>query len=89
LGKNRIFIDGQRVDQGEVALLESGSSIKMNSYSLLFLLPEDAQPTTMDVTLPGAKKKSASTAALVRSAGVGGQVVVVEGWFESYGSSGE
>ena len=72
MGKNRIFIDGQRVDQGEVALLESGSSIKMNSYSLLFLLPEDAQPTTMDVTLPGAKKKSASTAALVRSAGVGG-----------------
>ena len=51
------------MDQGEVALLESGSSIKMNSYSLLFLLPKDAPKKTMTLNLPGTttkKKKSAS-----------------------------
>ena len=43
-------------------MLESGSSIKMNSYSLLFLLPEDAPKKTMALNLPGTtkKKKSAS-----------------------------
>jgi hypothetical protein len=58
LGKNRIFVDGQRLDQGDVALLESGSSIKMNSYSLLFLLPEDATQEVMTVPLPGQKAKN-------------------------------
>ena len=41
----------------------------MNSYSLLFLLPEDAQPTTMDITPPGAKKKATASGGNVAGGG--------------------
>lgn len=58
LGKNRIFVDGQRLEQGEVALLESGSTLKMNAYNLVFLLPEDAKQTTMKI--PTASSSSSS-----------------------------
>lgn len=57
LGKNRIFVDGERVEQGEVAMLTSGSSIKVNSYSLLFLLPEDATSTPMKISISASTKK--------------------------------
>mmetsp|Transcript_10191 Transcript_10191/g.11645 ORF Transcript_10191/g.11645 Transcript_10191/m.11645 type:complete len:514 (-) Transcript_10191:118-1659(-) len=63
LGKNRIFVDGERVDQGEIALLRSASSIKMNKYSLIFLLPEDAVTSKMKVSLASssAAKRSSSS----------------------------
>jgi hypothetical protein len=49
-GKNRILVDGQRLDQGDVAILRSGSSIQMNSYHLIFLLPMDASETPLITT---------------------------------------
>jgi len=68
LGKNRIIVNGQKVKQGETALLRHGSAILLASFSLYFLLPnvdglqEDGEnkdgggggvkPTTMQVPNP-------------------------------------
>lgn len=59
LGKNRISVDRQPVGTGETALLKSGSKIRMSTYYLCFLLPEDAvaDPATMEVPNPNFKKK--------------------------------
>ena len=54
LGKNRILVDRDRVDQGFSARLESGSAIRISSYMLYFLLPTDAQPKTYFVKDPNA-----------------------------------
>jgi hypothetical protein len=70
LGKNRIFVDGLRVEQGQVALLHNKSSIKMNSYSLFFLLPENPEPSRMlMITLgpPKTKTKAKSVAPIATS----------------------
>ena len=40
------------MEQGQVALLRSGSDIRMNTYYLKFLLPRDAKPTPMRVPNP-------------------------------------
>lgn len=42
LGKNRILVNKERVDQGKSAVLKSGASIRISSYMLYFLLPKDA-----------------------------------------------
>lgn len=52
LSKNKIIVDGKRVDQGGVALLTNGSTIKMLTYTLYFILPQDAQPTEISVPNP-------------------------------------
>jgi hypothetical protein len=44
LGKNRILVNKERVDQGKSAVLKSGASIRISSYMLYFLLPKDAAP---------------------------------------------
>ena len=41
LGKNKIIVGRKRVEQNQVALLENGTTIKLASYSLYFLLPSD------------------------------------------------
>uniref|UniRef100_A0A7S4IX46 HMG box domain-containing protein n=1 Tax=Odontella aurita TaxID=265563 RepID=A0A7S4IX46_9STRA len=41
LGKNKIIVGGKRVDMNQVALLRHGTTIKLGSYSLYFLLPSD------------------------------------------------
>jgi hypothetical protein len=82
IGKNRIFVDGLRVEHGDVAMIKSGSTIKMNSYQLIFLLPEDAPRETMSVPLfipglpPVKRKKPAASAP---SAGGGGATSVITG----------
>jgi len=55
LGKNVILVGSQRLRQGEVALLSSGTPIRMSTYSLYFLLPTDTPdpPKTMDISPPG------------------------------------
>ena len=52
LGKNRIIVDENRVEQGEIALLHTGSDIRMNLYFLKFLLPVDAPEASMKVPHP-------------------------------------
>jgi hypothetical protein len=39
LSKNKIHVNGKRVEQGQRALLAQGSKIKMLTYTLYFLLP--------------------------------------------------
>eukprot|EP00980_Cylindrotheca_fusiformis_P022383 scaffold9264_cov123-Cylindrotheca_fusiformis.AAC.4 len=58
LGRNRILVDKQRVEQGESVVLESGSAIRISSHMLYFLLPTDAPPKKhLSVTKsPGPKK---------------------------------
>ncbi|CAB9520544.1 expressed unknown protein [Seminavis robusta] len=53
LGKNLIMVGSHRIRQGEVAILTSGTPIRMNAYSLYFLLPTDTQdpPKTIDIPL--------------------------------------
>lgn len=70
LGKNPIRVDGEKVEQGECMVLESGCSLRISSYMLYFLLPTDAQPQPHKVHLqasssssPKKKKASAATAA--------------------------
>jgi len=45
LGKNKIFVGKQRVEQGEIARLENGTPIKMASYCLYFVLPKGQRST--------------------------------------------
>ena len=52
VGKNRIFVNQQRVDPGEVALLESGSRIRMCAYNLYFLLPTDIVAKQEPISIP-------------------------------------
>jgi FHA domain. len=41
LSKNKVYVDGNRVEQGGMAILYHGSTIKMLTYTLYFLLPEE------------------------------------------------
>eukprot|EP00978_Attheya_sp_CCMP212_P021793 scaffold64079_cov54-Attheya_sp.AAC.1 len=41
LGKNKIFVGQRRVDQGRVAIIEHGTPLKIASYKLYFLLPDN------------------------------------------------
>jgi len=52
LSKNKIIVDGKRVDQGKIAVLDHMSTIKVLQYSLYFLLPEDAKPRTVSMAHP-------------------------------------
>jgi hypothetical protein len=70
-GKNRILVDGQRLDQGDVAILHSGSSIQMNSYHFIFLLPMDATETPFISTTTTTTTTAHSTSTLSHK-GVGG-----------------
>ena len=60
LGKNLIMVGKQRIRQGEVAVLTSGTPIKMSGYSLYFLMPTDTSnpPKTMDLPLTESTNKS-------------------------------
>mmetsp|Transcript_23003 Transcript_23003/g.34273 ORF Transcript_23003/g.34273 Transcript_23003/m.34273 type:complete len:540 (-) Transcript_23003:52-1671(-) len=50
ISKNKLFVNKKRVEQGQVALLNNGTTIKMAGYCLYFLLPEDI--TTNAISLP-------------------------------------
>lgn len=51
LGKNKIFVGGSRIEQGEAAVLEHMTTVKLTNYNLYFLLP-DAPGTVMQVPNP-------------------------------------
>jgi hypothetical protein len=58
LGRNRILVNKQRVEQGESVVLESGSAIRISSHMLYFLLPTDAPPKKHLVSPSPAKAKT-------------------------------
>lgn len=60
LGKNRILVNKERVDQGNSAVLKSGASIRISSYMLYFLLPKDAAPSKPHF-IPNPSAANAST----------------------------
>jgi hypothetical protein len=57
LGKNRIFVNGYKVEQGETALLNSGSALRIANYCLYFFLPVTRSTATMQI---GKKRKRSS-----------------------------
>jgi hypothetical protein len=62
LGKNRITVNGERVEQGQTAVLPTGSTIRISHYSLYFFLPTKVSTKTMQIPDPSSKT-SAPTAA--------------------------
>lgn len=40
LSKNKIIVDGERVEQGQTTILKHGSTIKLLTFTLYFLLPK-------------------------------------------------
>lgn len=76
LGKNKIIVGGRKVDQGQVALLESGTPIKLGSYSLYFLLPNELsgekRGTTVRVPNPAYEAYQRKRARAVLEVGGGG-----------------
>lgn len=64
LGKNLIVVGKQRMRQGDVAVLTSGTPIKMSGYSLYFLLPTDTSenpPKTVEIPLPPGSSSNTTT----------------------------
>jgi hypothetical protein len=57
LGKNRIIVDRERVEQGESMVIQSGSAIRISSYYLYFLLPTDAKSEEHKIASSGTKAK--------------------------------
>jgi hypothetical protein len=65
LGKNRISVDGLKVETGESCVLTTGAAVRISSYMLYFLLPVDATgqqhvivgPSGKDGTSPSVNKK--------------------------------
>jgi hypothetical protein len=51
LGKNRIFVNGARVDQGATMPLPAGAAVKISTFFLYFLLPNKPSTRTMQVKL--------------------------------------
>jgi len=63
LGKNRISVNGQRVEQGQTCLLEPGAAVRLGGFALYFLTPlDDSLKTTMEVRddVPPTKKRRIS-----------------------------
>jgi hypothetical protein len=52
LSKNKVYVDGNRVDQGKMAVLNHGSTIKMLTFSLYFLLPEGHANNPRMISVP-------------------------------------
>lgn len=85
LGKNRITVNGERVEQGQTAVLPTGSTIRISHYSLYFFLPIEASTKTMQLPdtvsstttaqTGGANKRkstSSSAASITTTSGSGG-----------------
>lgn len=49
LGKNRIYVNKERVEQGESVVLSSGSAVRISTNLFYFLLPKDAIPTEIPI----------------------------------------
>lgn len=57
LGKNAILVGGKRVEKGQVAILESGTPMRISSYLLYFLSPLNAHPRKTIQVIDANKKK--------------------------------
>jgi hypothetical protein len=62
LGKNKVRVNREFVEQGETAVLEANSTIQMSTFKLYFLLPEEESTKTMQVQIDTKKKRKAATA---------------------------
>ena len=51
ISKNKLMVNRKRVDQGQIALLQHGSTIRMAGYYLYFILPEN-DVTAKTVAIP-------------------------------------
>ena len=63
LGKNRIFVNGHKVEQGQTALLPSGAAIRISAFSLYILLPNRPSNKTMEIAVKSKKRKKATSSA--------------------------
>ena len=46
LGKNKIVVNGEKLEKGQVAHIQSGDTIKISTLCLYFLLPVETEPGT-------------------------------------------
>ena len=46
VSKNKIFVNKSRVEQGQIAILSHGSTIRMAGYCLYFLLPQEKEQSS-------------------------------------------
>jgi FHA domain len=63
LGKNRVLVNGKRLEQGQTALLQSGSAIRIANFALYFFQPSTPSEKTLlirDNVSPAAKKRKLS-----------------------------
>lgn len=63
LGKNRVTVNGKRIEQGQTALLQSGCAIRIASYALYFFAPATQSTKTLlirDDVAPTPKKRKLS-----------------------------
>ena len=72
LGKNRIIVNGKRIEQDQTAHIKSGDAIRISSFCLYFLTPTEGYHKTMSVrnddVSPLKKKRRISLADKVSSA---------------------
>mmetsp|Transcript_8329 Transcript_8329/g.16945 ORF Transcript_8329/g.16945 Transcript_8329/m.16945 type:complete len:1022 (-) Transcript_8329:990-4055(-) len=52
LGKNGMVVGGEQIKQGQAAMLQHGTTIQMATYSLYFLLPQDAKLLDVKILNP-------------------------------------
>ena len=52
LGKNGMVVGGKQINQGQAAMLQHGTTIQMATYSLYFLLPQDAKLVDVKILNP-------------------------------------
>lgn len=67
LGKNSIRVNGELLKQGEQAVLESKSTLKVGNFRLYFLLPEEESTATVRIPLQKRKVITTTTAGLLAS----------------------
>ena len=66
LGKNRIFVDKEKLEKGETAVLSNGAAIRLsNTCFLYFLLPTKSSTKTLEIIMepppPTKKRKTTSS----------------------------
>jgi len=62
LGKNRIVINGHKIEHGQKAVLPPGAAVRISAFSLYFLLPTTPSTKTMELVVKKKRKNAASSA---------------------------
>ena len=95
LGKNKIFVGGVSLSKGQVAILQHGTTLRVGTHLLYFLLPERAPHQILKVPNPSfdpAKRKSVSKKTpskgddILSTIAVGGLGGAVNDMHEHYGA---